>query len=143
MSYTPLRKNLRGALLPAFLILCVLISLSAAKTPPTGPDSEYIAALAAADHFLQAWQSGDVESGMALLTSHAKEKVAGEGLDKFFSEPVSAYEIGHGTLLRHGRYEFPVVLASSATKSSHARRRFSSVVIVNTGHNDWAVDKLP
>ena len=138
-----LRKNLRGALLLACLILCGLISLAAAKTPSAGPDSEYIAALAAADHFLQARQSGDVESGMALLTGHAKEKVALEGLDKFFSEPVSAYEIGHGKLLRHGRYEFPVVLASASTNSAHARRRFSSVVIVNTGHNDWAVDKLP
>jgi hypothetical protein len=46
-----------------------------------------------------------------------------------------------GKLLKPGRYEFPVVLVLGGAK--HPRRRFSSIVVVNTGNNGWAVDKLP
>jgi hypothetical protein len=129
------------------LILCVslfsLLSPLGAKTLPA-PSLEpgYVPALAAADHFLQAWQSGDVENGMALLSSHAKEKANTDVVEKFFSNPSpSAYEIGRGKLLKRGRYAFPVVLVR--VSKNHARRQFSSIVIVDTGKNDWAVDKLP
>jgi hypothetical protein len=128
------------------LILCPLLLLTplAAKTPPAPAlEAGYVPALAAADHLLQAWQSGDVENGMALLTSHAKETATTDGVERFFSNSgPSAYEIGRGKLLKRGRYEFPVVLVSPSAKT-HVRRRFSSIVIVDTGHNDWAVDKLP
>ncbi len=117
----------------------------AAKNPPAStPDPGYLPALAAADHFLQAWQSGDVENGMALLTSHAREKVTTDVLEEFFSNSgFSAYEIDRGKLLKRGRYEFPVVFVSAESKNVRAHRRFSSIVIVDTGHDDWAVDKLP
>ena len=55
----------------------------------------------------------------------------------------AAYEIARGKLLKPGRYEFPVVLVIGSAKSPHTRRRFSSIVVVNTGNNGWAVDKLP
>jgi len=130
------RLRLLSLIFCAFLLLTPL----AAKTPS---DAGYVPALAAADHFLQAWQSGDAENGMALLTKHAKEGATTDGVDKFFSNSAgSAYEIGRGKLLKRGRYEFPVVLVS-AGKNNHTRRRFSSIVIVDTGKNDWAVDKLP
>jgi hypothetical protein len=107
-------------------------------------DPSYVFALAVANHFLQAWQSGDVENGTVLLTGHAKQALSRDDLDRFFSNPdPSAYEIDRGTLKKHGRYEFPVVLVTSASKNPHVRRRFSTIVIVNTGKNDWAVDKLP
>jgi hypothetical protein len=125
----------------------LLLSSLAAKTPPASTfDPSYLPALAAADHFLQAWQTGDVENGMALLTSHAREKVTTDVLEGFFSNSnlsLAAYEIEHGKLLKHGRYEFPVVFVSAESKNARAHRRFSSIVIVDTGHNDWAVDKLP
>jgi hypothetical protein len=129
------------------LILClwlILSPLQASTRPAPAVDSGYVAALAAADHFLQAWQSGDLESGMALLTNHAKETATTDGVEKFFSNPgTSAYEIGRGRMLKRGRYEFPVVLVSSSSQKMRAHRRFSSIVIVDTGDNDWAVDKLP
>jgi len=127
----------------ASLILCIQLPLLAGKTRPASTlDSGYVSALAAADHFLQAWQSGDREQGMALLTSHAKEVSSTETMERFFSgSPASAYEIARGKWLKRGRYEFPVVLVTSA--KNNPRRRFLSVVIVNTGKNDWAVDKLP
>jgi hypothetical protein len=142
----PASRRLRRLLL--ILGLSLLLSPLSAKTVPvkTAPavlDSGYVPALAAADHFLQAWQSGDKENGIALLTSRAKVVVTTDGIDRFFSNSAtSAYEIGRGKLLKRGRYEFPVVLVSIAS-GNRTRRRFSSIVIVNTGNNDWAVDKLP
>jgi hypothetical protein len=146
-AFMPLCGALRRALLALLLVsLCISLLLSplAAKTHPAHDvDSGYIPALAVADHFLQAWQSGDTENGIALLTSRAKETATTDGIDRFFSNSApSAYEIGRGKMLKHGRYGFPVVLVS-ASKNNHPRRRFSSIVIVDTGHNDWAVDKLP
>jgi hypothetical protein len=130
----------------SFLILLSLFTASGSagvrRTPAL--DAGYASALAAADHLLQDWQSGDAENGMALLTSHAKETAGTEAVDKFFSNssPV-AYEIGHGKLLKRDRYEFPVLLLSHTSKSSRLRQQFSSVIVVNSGSDDWAVDKLP
>jgi hypothetical protein len=128
------------------LVACISLLLSPLAADARGVpsvDPGYVSALAAADHFLQAWQSGDVESGMVLLSSHAKEAATTEVVEAFFTDPGrSAYEIGRGKLLKRGRYEFPVVLVGAA-KNAHTRRRFSSIVVVNTGNNDWAVDKLP
>jgi hypothetical protein len=105
---------------------------------------DYASALLAADHFLQAWQSGDTENGMALLTSRAKKSASADEMERFFSGSApSAYEIGRGKLVKAGRYEFPVVLVSSVPKNSHSRRRFSTIIVLHSGGNDWAVDKLP
>src|SRR5580700_1669283 len=137
----PVRQALRPVALILFLTLAVVSPFAAKTRPAPTLDSGYVSALAAADRFLQAWHSGDVESGMVLLGGHAKEKVTSEVIDRFFSNPgPSAYEIARGKLLKRGRYEFPVVLVSGAPKNS--RRRFSSIVLVNTGDNDWAVDKI-
>ncbi len=115
--------------------------------------ADYAAALATADRFLQAWQAGDTENGIVLLSGHAKEKVSRENLEAFFSGSApAAYEIGRGKPVRRGRYAFPVTLlgapsaASStapAAKPGRLHRRFSSIVVLNTGNNEWAVDKLP
>jgi len=81
---------------------------------------------------------------MALLTSRAKEAATTDVVERFFSNSgPSAYEVTRGKLLKRGRYEFPVVLVTGESSNQHARRRFSSIVVVNTGNNDWAVDKLP
>ena len=129
------------------LCLCFLFPLQplAAKTKPTPAlDPGYVPALAAADRLLHAWQSADAESGMVLLTTHAKQSATTEVVERFFSDAgPSAYEIVHGKLLKPGRYEFPVVLLIGSAKNSRPRRRFSSIVVINTGNNDWAVDKLP
>jgi len=132
-------------LLPLSLYFLFLVQPLAARTKPTAAlDTGYVSALAAADHLLQAWQSGDAESGMILLTTHAKQAATTEVVERFFSDAgPSAYEITRGKVLKPGRYEFPVVLVIGTTKNSHPRRRFSSIVVVNTGNNGWAVDKLP
>ncbi|MGB8579762.1 MAG: hypothetical protein WCD47_02990 [Candidatus Sulfotelmatobacter sp.] len=105
--------------------------------------TDYASALAAADHFLQAWQSADPENGIALLTSRTKQATSTDAIEKFFSNPApSAFEIGRGKLLSHGRYEFPVVLLDTS-KINHSRRRSSSIIVLHSGGNDWAIDKLP
>jgi hypothetical protein len=131
--------------LPLLFFLSAKLSPAAAgANPRTALDPSYVPALAVANHFLQAWQSGDVENGTVLLTTHAKQALSREDLDRFFSNPdPSGYEIDRGALVKRGRYEFPVVLATSSSKSPRIHRRFSRIVIVNTGKNDWAVDKLP
>ena len=146
-SVAPASRRLSGGrlALPWLpLCLCLLFPLRAdAKTKPA-LDPGYVPALAAADRLLQAWQSGDTESGMVLLTTHAKQSATTEAVERFFSDPgPSAYEIAHGKLLKAGSYEFPVVLVLGAAKNSHPRRRFTSIVVVNAGHDDWAIDKLP
>jgi hypothetical protein len=131
--------------LSLILLVPFLLQLSSAKAKPAPAlNSGYLPALAAADHFLQAWQSGDAENGMVLLTRHGKDLATTDVIQQFFSnEGTSAYEIGRGKLAKRGRYEFPVVLVTVNSKNAHGRRRFSSIVVVNTGDNDWAVDKLP
>lgn len=134
-----------------FFTLSVLFQpFAVAKTkPPASADPGYVGALAAADHLLQAWQSADPESGMVLLTDRIKHAATTEVVERFFADPgPSAYEITHGKLRKPGRYEFPVVLVTGSSnagtsKKVSLRRRFSTIVVVNTGHNDWAVDKLP
>ena len=74
----------------------------------------YGSALAAADRLLEAWRIGDIEIGMSLLSSRAKETIPETQIEAFFSTPgPSAYEITRGKLSRHDIYEFPVVLIAS------------------------------
>lgn len=134
---------------PVLLVLSATFFLVSPRVLARSPgrtasilDASYAPALAAADRFLSFWQAGDVGGGIALLSSSAKAKLTADSLDDFFSKPVVAYEIARGKLQKDGRYEFPVVLAN-ASKNGRSHRRFSSIIVVNTGDNDWAVDKLP
>jgi hypothetical protein len=144
-SHEPRSPGLPQADIRSLVLFLSLPQFSTARIRPVSAlNSEYVAALKAADRFLQAWQAADSENGVALFTNHAKDAATTDAVDRFFSTGApEAYEIGRGKLLKHGRHEFPVVLVSGAPNRSRVRRRFSNVVIVNTGKNDWAVDKLP
>jgi hypothetical protein len=99
-------------------------------------------ALAAANHFLHAWQTGDLENGMVLLSDSIRHSQNADKLEQFFSNATDrAFEItrGHG---HQGRYSFPVVMVTPRG-SSHVTRRSSEIVMVETGKNDWVVDRLP
>jgi hypothetical protein len=107
---------------------------------PTDPG--YVFALAAANHFLHAWQTGDVENGMVQLSDGIRHSQNADKLELFFSNATNrAFEItrGHG---HRGRYSFPVVLVTTRG-SSHVSRKFSELILIETGKNDWVVDKLP
>jgi hypothetical protein len=109
---------------------------------PVATDGDYISALAAANHFLHAWQNQDREIGLAMLSDTAKHSSSEDYLQNFFSPGAeAAYEIGHGKKLKAGSYLFPVALFATELKSAHPRA--SEIVMVQTGKDDWAVDKLP
>jgi hypothetical protein len=104
-------------------------------------DAGYAYALTAANHFLHAWQTGDVENGMVLLGDRVRHSQNADKLEQFFSNATNrGFEItrGHG---HHGLYSFPVVLVT--LRGSHITRKFSEIILVETGKNDWMVDKLP
>jgi hypothetical protein len=113
-------------------------------------DPSYVFALAAANHFLHAWQTGDVESGMVMLSDSIRHSQNSDKLENFFSNKTDrAFEItrGHG---HPGRYTFPVVLVTprpergkALSPQEHITRKFSEITLVEAGKNDWVVDKLP
>ena len=107
------------------------------------PDSAYVAALAAANHFLRAWQTGDLESGLLLLTDTARQSSNEDALRDYFSAAqLRGFEVHRGKSLRIGRYAFPVVFLETAG-SRPARRRYSEIIITETSNHELAVDKLP
>ena len=104
-------------------------------------DPAYVYALTAANHFLHAWQMGDLESGMVLLGDRVRRSQNADNLEQFFLNATGrAFEIERGGR-HHGRYSFPVVLVTAG--GSHVTRRSSEITLVDAGKNDWVVDKLP
>jgi len=107
----------------------------------TSSDPGYVFALATANRFLHAWQTGDLETGMVLLSDHVRHSQNPETFEQLFSADADrAFEIGRGQGNR-GRYRFAVALVTSP--GGRIRRHFSEIIVVNTGKNDWAIDKLP
>jgi hypothetical protein len=126
---------------------------------PDWTDPRYVSALATANRFLNAWQTADLESGTLLLSDTVRHSQSAERVEQFFSKSSSsasaaanssaansassndrAFEIAHGRG-HAGRFTFPVVFVTPGKR--HVTRRFSEVVIIDTGKNDWVVDKLP
>jgi hypothetical protein len=111
----------------------------------SSPDRAYASALAAANRFLQAWQNQDHETGLLMLTDAAKHQSSEDRLEMFFSSGSdSAYEIARGKKLKAGRYAFPITLFvfhSGTTWSDRPQK--SEIVVVRTGKDEWAIDKLP
>jgi hypothetical protein len=109
-------------------------------------DREYVAALASANQFLSAWQNQDHEAGIILLTNEAKHQISEERLETFFAAGPSirqSYEIGRGKKLNPGRYTFPVTLFTIGPDHKWVHPHVSQIVVVDTGRDDWAVDRLP
>ena len=114
------------------------------KAAPPAMDTNYVSALATANRFLSAWQSNDQEAGLMLLTNRAKHQNSEDSIDGLFhGSSQRAFEIVHGRTLNRIRYTFPVVLLQSTGESNQTHRKFTAIVIANTGKNDWAVDTLP
>jgi hypothetical protein len=123
-------------------------SLPAARrhSAPTPLDADYVAALSAADRFLHSWEVQDSETGLLMLTDASKRHISENWLDDFFSAGEGlGYEIGRGKRLPDGRYSFPVTLiqANGELSRTPPHVRYSQLIIVRNGTDDWAVDKLP
>lgn len=90
---------------------------------------------------MHAWQTGDLESGMVLLSDGIRRSQNADQLEEFFSSGSErTYEIAraHG---HESRYVFPVVLI--ILRRSHVTRKASEIILVESSKNDWVVDKLP
>ena len=114
----------------------------AAKKPIPAADPDYILALSAADHFLQAWQTGDYESGLVMLTDAAKQNLSETQMDEFFAaekQGTRGFELSHGKKLEAGKYEFPVALLEGKGKVPH----LSHIVVIKESKNEWVIDRLP
>src|SRR5713226_7089281 len=119
--------------------------IDAARHDRVRSDRGYIAALAAANRFLQAWQNQDHETGLLMLTDTAKHHTSEDRLQEFFSPgPATqqAFEISRGKKLKPGRYTFPVALFEIREDQKWIRPRFSQIIVIRTGKDDWAIDKL-
>jgi hypothetical protein len=124
--------------------LCILLlSTSFARTAKTHPralDPQYSSALAAANRFLQAWETQDHETAVMMLSDVARQHSSPELLQAFFSpQAQAAYEIGRGRRTNSGEYVFPVVLFGM----TQAHPRYCTIVVTHSGKDDWAIDKLP
>jgi hypothetical protein len=127
------------------ILLCSFAFSFAGKAKIASPDPDYVLALSVADHFLQAWESRDYEAGVVMLTDVAKQGISESQLDELFGAEKSGsrgFEVAHGKKLHQGRYEFPVVLFEGA-KAKNAASRFSRLVVVREGKNEWVIDQLP
>lgn len=131
----------------AFLLLLFPLSAWAANSHhphssrPALEDPSYVFALSTANRFLYAWQTGDLGAGTVLLSDHVRHSRNPDEIEQFFSSGANrAFEIMHGKG-NHGRRRFPVVLITG--EGRRVQRKFSEIILVNTGKNDWAVDKLP
>jgi len=107
---------------------------------------DYVAALAAANNFLHAWQAHDEESGMLLISDDLRLHSTADAVSLFFSaHPQQTYEIARGRKLAPGRYQFPITLwqLSSPSTTSHPKPHTTTLYLVRTPKNDWLVDNLP
>jgi hypothetical protein len=135
----------RALVLLLLTIAAPLTARTRAAPARSAVDQEYIAALATANRFLQAWQSQDQETGILLLSDKVKGQTAEEHLQSLFSRADNAqeaYEISGGRKLKAGRYIFSVALFNSRN-GTWMQRRSSRMIVTRVGENDWAVDKLP
>ncbi len=137
-------RHLNWGLVAVFLLLSLPAWAGSHRNRPsqsTQTDPGYVLALGIANRFLLAWQMGDLETGMVLLSDQVRHSQNPEKLERFFTAGSGrSYEIARGTGNRV-RYSFPVVLITAP--GSQVRRRPSEIIVINTGKNDWAVDKLP
>ncbi len=76
-----------------------------------------------------------------MLTDAARQQASADKLQEFFSPgDHAAYEIQHGRRVNDGEYVFPVVLfGTSQALQPHASR----LVIMRSGKDEWAVNRLP
>jgi hypothetical protein len=130
-----------------FVVLALLAALSSARTkgPVPSVDPDYVYALATANQFLHAWQTQDEETAILLLSDRLKQSTPDSALDSHLisSAKPQSFEIGRGKKLAPGRYQFPVALFQNPAKTKWTRPQAAALLVIKTGKNEWAIDKLP
>ena len=145
LQLQPFKTISVSLLLLIFAAPCPPLRAAGRRSASLRVDQDYIAALAAANLFLSAWQNQDHETSILLLTDKLKQHTKEERLDAFFTPAAhtqQAYEISSGKKLSPGRYLFRVILFNSGPQKS-PRRHSSQLIVTRSGKNDWAIDKIP
>ena len=117
-----------------------------ARTHASSPvDADYIAALSAANSFLQAWQEHDEEAAVMLLSDRVRSHHSQDALSALFApHGAQAYELSRGRKLAKGRYQFPIALFTTLnTTHRWTHPHSTTLLVVRTATNDWLVDQLP
>ena len=125
-------------------------SLLAQRTAlPSPVDDHYILALSAADEFLHAWATRDVEAGRATLTPAAVGRYSAEGLATLIQGVSSphheSYEIGPGHRETPTKYVFDVIQYEYLTNMNvnEPRPAPARLVVVEIAPNSWRIDEFP
>lgn len=112
-------------------------------------NQDYVLALTAADQFLNAWATRNQDDGMALLSPRLKNKFPEDYL-RFYISGISnphhqAFEIGRGKQLPSGGFSFPVTMYEHYTghKESSGPEKSLTIVVIQSGPENWLVDELP
>jgi len=133
-----------GLSLASVLLLGATLCARSKVTASCPTDPDYLSALAAANQFLHAWQTQDRETGLVMLSDNAKHGIPEDRLHTFLSPgPEAAFEISRGRKLPAKRYAFPIVLFGARQDGKTLRPHLAELIVVRTGKDDWAIDKLP
>ncbi|MHC4294321.1 MAG: hypothetical protein ACYSTL_01915 [Planctomycetota bacterium] len=123
---------------------------SAQKQPARAKyDDDYLAALAAADAFCDAWKNSDEFAGRALLSARMRRRYPDRQLRDAIvgsDNPAhGAYEISNGRRMRDGRYSFDVRLLYrySGQRSERIEAPVAKIVISHEKTGEWYVDEFP
>jgi hypothetical protein len=146
---------------PILIVAALMLVTSAAPTTGlaqkrktashtlSGLDQNYVLALTAADQFLYAWATRNMEDGLALLSPQLKAKYPEEYF-RYYISGISdphhqAFEVGEGKRLPSGGFAFPVTLYEHYTgqKESFAHPKPLTIVIIQTAPESWLVNELP
>ena len=114
-----------------------------------GEDGNYVLALSAANHFLEAWRWRRREEEFKLLSDSLKHKLSEELQFEYLSGISNphheAYEICSGKWLSSHRISFQVQLFLAVTGSTSwsQQPQRSRIVMERGANNEWRVDELP
>ena len=112
-------------------------------------DGNYVLALSAANHFLEAWRWRRQAEELKLLSDSLKRKLSPEQLSENLSGISNphheAYEVCSGKWLSSRRISFQVQLFFAVTGDTiwSQQPKRSRIVLERGDNNEWLVDELP
>jgi len=153
MLSAPFRHRARSVLLPAAVLACVA-GTGCPRRPSAAParparDADYLAALAVADEFCEAWRRGDVPTGKLLLSRRAQRAFPDARIhDAIAGAPSpqhTAFELSDGSRGPDGSFRFRLRLHYRFQGQAQERIESHDEQIVLTADDAgaWRVDRFP
>lgn len=132
----------------AFFAVLAGAALTAVRQMPAPlVDQNYMAALAAADRLLSAWQDKNGPGGLALMSPGLRRRHSEAELRQWLAgagPSVSrSFEIGPGRRLTESRYLFRVRIIERRIGQMWGQPRKTAVVLTRNGRGEWRGEVLP